>query len=123
MTTDEAAATASAWLEALAAALATPDIAAATALFGEECYWRDLVSFTWNIRTVEGHDGIAAMLQATLPHVRPSHFVVKGGAERDGDIVVAWFTFETAVARGVAVIARGCAPGRSASPGRWPGGR
>jgi putative flavoprotein involved in K+ transport len=101
MTIDEATASASAWLDALGAALAKPDIAAATALFGEECYWRDLVSFTWNIRTVEGRDGIAAMLTATLPHVRPSHFAIKGEAEVDGDLIVAWFTFETAVALGI----------------------
>ena len=101
MTTDEATATASAWLDALGVALAKPDIAAATALFGEACFWRDLVSFTWNIRTVEGRDGIAAMLAATLPHARPSAFAIKGEAERDGDIIAAWFTFETAVARGI----------------------
>ena len=97
----EATATASAWLDALGAALASGNIATATALFGDACYWRDLVSFTWNIRTVEGRDEITAMLAATLPHVRPSHFAIKGEAERDGDIISAWFTFETAVARGI----------------------
>jgi len=97
----DATATASAWLDALGAALAGSDIAAATALFCDECFWRDLVSFTWNIRTVEGRDGIAAMLAATLPHVRPSAFVIKGEAETDGDIVSAWFTFETVAARGI----------------------
>jgi putative flavoprotein involved in K+ transport len=101
MTTDETTATASTWLAALGDALATRDIAAATALFGTECYWRDLVSLTWNIRTVEGRDGIAAMLGATLPHIRPSHFALRGEAEREGDLVTAWFTFETAAARGI----------------------
>ena len=35
------------------------------ALFAADGYWRDLVSFTWNIRTCEGTDEIAAMLAAT----------------------------------------------------------
>jgi putative flavoprotein involved in K+ transport len=101
MTASEATATASAWLQTLGAALAGSDITTATALFDNECYWRDLVSFTWNIRTAEGRDGIAAMLAATLPHVRPSHFAIQGEAERDGDLIAAWFTFETAAARGI----------------------
>lgn len=101
MTANEATASASAWLKTLGAALATPDIAAATALFGAECYWRDLVSLTWNIRTVEGRDGIAAMLAATLPQARPSAFAIEGEAECDGDLIAAWFTFETASARGI----------------------
>jgi putative flavoprotein involved in K+ transport len=101
MTTGNETAIASAWLDSLDEALAARDIMAATAMFGEECYWRDLISFTWNIRTVEGRDGIAAMLGTTLPHIRPSSFALKGEAERVGDLIEAWFTFETAVARGV----------------------
>ncbi len=92
---------ASAWLKAFGAAVASQDVAAATALFGEECYWRDLVSFTWNIRTVEGRDGISAMLTATLPHTSATSFALKGEAEKVGRLIEAWFTFETAVARGV----------------------
>jgi putative flavoprotein involved in K+ transport len=94
-------ATASAWLKALDAALAARDVAAATALFGEECYWRDLVSLTWNIRTAEGRHGIAEMLGATLAHARPSGFAIKGEAEAVAGRTEAWFTFETAVGRGI----------------------
>ena len=89
------------WLGALDTALGAGDIAAATALFGEECYWRDLVSLTWNIRTVERRDGIAAMLAATLATAAPRNLRLRGGAERDGDINAAWFTFETATGRGI----------------------
>jgi putative flavoprotein involved in K+ transport len=101
MTTGNETAIASNWLDELAAALARGDVDTATALFGDECYWRDLVSFTWNIRTVEGRDGIAAMLAATLPPTRPFSFALKGEAETAGGLVEAWFTFETAVARGI----------------------
>jgi putative flavoprotein involved in K+ transport len=40
------------------------------------------------------------MLAATLPRVRPCCFCVDGPAEILGDTISAWFTFETAVARG-----------------------
>ena len=49
---------------AASAALERGDHAAATAMFDEDCYWRDLVSFTWNIKTMEGQDQIADMLRA-----------------------------------------------------------
>ena len=88
------------WLDRLGSALADHDLDAALALFAPECYWRDLVAFTWNIKTVEGHDQIRDLLQSTLARVQPDHWQIEGaGHEADG-VVDAWFTFETAVARG-----------------------
>jgi len=95
-----AAQAASTWLAAFAAALERRDVDAAVALFGPESWWRDLVSFTWNIRTQEGPDAIRAMLQATLADVRPTAFAIEGEPAEAGGVVEAWFTFETAVARG-----------------------
>ena len=43
----------SAWLSKLEAALKNSDTKAASALFAEDCYWRDLISFTWNIITLD----------------------------------------------------------------------
>ena len=37
------------WLASFEEALTAGDIEAAVALFAEECFWRDLVSFSWNI--------------------------------------------------------------------------
>lgn len=93
--------TVSAWLADFAAALAKADIAAATALFAEECYWRDLVSFTWNIKTVEGRDEIAAMLETVLAAVKPANFAITGDATEAHGVAEGWFTFETEVARGL----------------------
>ena len=98
--TPDATAIARAWLGRLNAALAAGDAAAAATLFGDECYWRDLVALTWNIRTVEGRDAIAQMLNATLPTSRLQHLRLEGEAEENGDVIEAWFSFETAVARG-----------------------
>ena len=41
------------WLGRLGHALIAGDASAAAAAFGEDCYWRDLVSLTWNIRTMD----------------------------------------------------------------------
>ncbi len=88
------------WVSDLDAALARGDAAAASALFGDECYWRDLVAFTWNIATQEGREGIAAMLKSTLPAVKPANWQVVGEASAANGITEGWITFETAVARG-----------------------
>ena len=57
---------ASQWLAGLEEALSTRTITAVPALFDDVCFWRDLVAFTWNIKTMEGKEAIAAMLGATL---------------------------------------------------------
>ncbi len=80
------------WLASFASALKRSDIDAATALFADECYWRDLVAFTWNIVTLESRSAIADMLKARLGDVKPDSFELAG---RPG-----WFTFETAQGRG-----------------------
>ncbi len=90
------------WLADFDRALTAGDTAAAAALFGEQSFWRDLIAFTWNLKTVEGREEIRAMLDATLSSVRPSGWAVQDGeepAEADG-ITEAWLDFETAVGRG-----------------------
>lgn len=89
------------WIEKLNSALVAGDAAGAAALFGEECFWRDLIALTWNIRTVEGRDAIATMLKATIPAVHPFNFKISEEAREFQDFVETWFTFETAQARGV----------------------
>jgi putative flavoprotein involved in K+ transport len=88
------------WLWQLSTALEAGDVPAATALFGEECYWRDLVSLTWNIKTVEGREAIAAMLNETVATAKPRDFQIIGEATTSGPITEGWFRFDTGVARG-----------------------
>ena len=88
------------WLSDFEHALKSKNIAGATELFDDDCYWRDLVSFTWNIKTMEGKTQIANMLKAALDDVRPSHWKLEGGATGDEAMTECWLTFETAVARG-----------------------
>ncbi len=88
------------WLSAFGHALAQGDTAAASAMFEADGFWRDLVSFTWNIKTLEGRGQIQAMLDATLRHVKPDAFRLDGDANHADGVTDGWFTFETAVSRG-----------------------
>ena len=77
------------WLSQLEKALKNNDSSAAAELFAEESYWRDFVSFTWNLKTLEGREQIKAMLDEwerrapgrrqkifkALTNTRPSHLL------------------------------------------------
>ncbi|MSP87986.1 MAG: NAD(P)/FAD-dependent oxidoreductase [Alphaproteobacteria bacterium] len=91
---------ASRWLSAFADALSRRDIQAATAAFAEECYWRDMVAFTWNIVTNEGQASIAAMLKETLARVQPTKWALDGPVSAANDVIETWFTLETTAGRG-----------------------
>jgi len=83
-------------------AFASGDIDAAVNLFQADCYWRDLVTFTWNLKTLEGHGEIRAMLSSQLASIKPSNLVQDAkemASEADG-VTDGWFEFETATARG-----------------------
>ncbi|MEK1944761.1 MAG: NAD(P)/FAD-dependent oxidoreductase, partial [Ensifer adhaerens] len=89
-------------LAKLGKALERGDVEAAVNLFQADCYWRDLVTFTWNLRTMEGHDQIRDMLTRQLKTIKPSRFRQdEKELASDGDgITQGWFEFETDVARG-----------------------
>ena len=74
---------AAAWLESLAQALAAGDATAASNLFVDDCYWRDLLSFTWNVTTMEGREAIVDMLEATLATTKPTAWQLAGEATSD----------------------------------------
>ena len=88
------------WLDQFGAALASNQADAVLALFGADCYWRDLVSFTWNIRTQEGHSAVREMLAERMEATGASNFQLEGEATEADGVTEAWFTFETRLARG-----------------------
>src|SRR5260221_8627104 len=90
----------SAWLSNFDSALDRADFDAAVKLFEEESYWRDLLSLTWNIKTLEGKENIKATLEATVPEAKPGQWRIEGNATSDDEVISGWFTFETAVSRG-----------------------
>ena len=95
-----------AWLSSFESALLQRDVEAATQLFlPDECFWRDLLSFTWNIYTAESQQEIRDMLRSTLidsDHIHPPSSCRLQGEVEDltHGLIQAFFTFETPIARG-----------------------
>ncbi|WP_218614366.1 NAD(P)/FAD-dependent oxidoreductase [Pseudonocardia sp. KRD291] len=92
--------TAETWVSAFADALSARDVDRVTSLFAEDCYWRDLVSFTWNLKTVEGREQVADMLNATLERTDPSNWEITAEPATADGVTEAWLSFETATGRG-----------------------
>jgi putative flavoprotein involved in K+ transport len=88
------------WLARFESRLAARDVAGVTELFRVDSFWRDLVSFTWNLRTSEGREAIGAMLDARLDDTDPSGFATLEPATEDGGVVSAFIEFRTAVGTG-----------------------
>src|SRR6266700_7501154 len=89
-------------LSALDKALSAGEVERVVDLFQTDCYWRDLVTFTWNIKTMEGKEQVRDMLKARLADTKPSNWKIADGedaSEADG-ITESWIQFETDVARG-----------------------
>ena len=94
------------WLAQLAAALQKQDAAGAAELFLPDGLWRDLLAFTWTIRTCAGRAAIEAMLREALPRTQPANFDIppprtppRWVSRAGTDCIEALFEFETALGR------------------------
>ncbi|KAI9011588.1 hypothetical protein DFJ74DRAFT_645576 [Hyaloraphidium curvatum] len=102
---------ASEWLAAFGSALSVGAPAGIAACFSpEEAHWRDILAFSWDIRTTSGAGKIAERLAELLPPAKPRDFRFAEGrtpprsAKRGGrDVVEAIISFETAVGPAFAV--------------------
>ena len=92
------------WLSSFSDALARHDIDAALSLFATDCYWRDMVAFTWNVKTTEGKPDIAAMLGATLASTQPTNWQLGEVSGTRSGTIEAWFTFDTKAGRGKGIF-------------------
>ena len=102
---------ATAWLDAFNAALSQNNTTAAAALFLPDGHWRDLVSFTWHIQTMNGIFDIAATLGWTQPTIQATNFRVAPDrvaprlVTRAGTSTIeALFAFDTAAGHGSGVL-------------------
>jgi len=95
--------TASEWLARFSEALASGEVDRVTGLFGDECYWRDLTSMTWNLHTAEGREQIGAMLSGVEPGAWPTDLETTSESEADG-VHEAWFTFGNATFTGKGLV-------------------
>ncbi len=89
-------------LDKLNKALGKNDDKAVAKCFEPDGYWRDLASFTWNIKTLEGAPAIAAMVKAQQDHIKGGDFkITRNEAPTDeGTFQQAWIDFETKLGRG-----------------------
>ncbi|KAI5066653.1 hypothetical protein GOP47_0019277 [Adiantum capillus-veneris] len=87
-----------AWLHSFEKALQERDVNAASELFvEEECFWRDLLAFTWNLYTAESREEIRVMLAATLDAAQPRAWQIEGHVEEAEAtlLIQAFIRFET----------------------------
>lgn len=94
------------WLARFCAALTDRDRRSVTDLFHPDAWWRDLLAFTWDLRTAQGEEAIGALLaqtEADAVSARPL-----GPAEvvetDTGSWVQGLFEFETQTLRGRGVL-------------------
>jgi len=99
------------WLQDFEKSITDPDYDSLTVLFHDDCHWRDLLAFTWNIQTVSGIEKIINALKFHNPKVKPSGFKVDSHrtapriVTRAGEEVIeAIFCFETKFGQGSGVL-------------------
>jgi len=90
------------WLAGFEAALAGADAADLAGLFAGECHWRDILAFTWDLRTASGAAAIAGRLLPAQARMRARGFRLAPGrtpprrVSRAGtEAIEAIFAFET----------------------------
>lgn len=99
------------WLADFESALRSRDQAELASLFADECHWRDLLAFTWNITPLQGSTAIASRLAETQARIQARNFEVPKNrtapreVKRVGvSVIEAIFEFETELGRGHGVV-------------------
>src|SRR5208283_172846 len=79
LTSISAAAAAETWLCDFGAALASGEAARIATLFAEDCHWRDVLAFTWDLRTTSGAASIAQRIASALSQTAPREVALAPG--------------------------------------------
>lgn len=89
------------WLDAFAAAIASNEPGAVSALLTDDVYWRDILALSWDIRTCAGNADASAAIAGFAAIRRPANFVLDTTSVqlvKRGEMVPsieALFSFET----------------------------
>ncbi|MFC9836090.1 NAD(P)-binding protein [Rhodococcus sp. NPDC127530] len=108
------------WVAGFGAALERGDVPGAAEHFLVDGWWRDLLSFTWDLHTAHGRADIETRFADSVPVHEPRHLVLSPAhpaevvADPEGDWIQAFFTFETTLAR-----SRGFVRLRRDDDGEW----
>jgi len=99
------------WLGTFEQALKAGDEGALRAVLAEECHWRDLLAFTWNITLHDDRDHAMADLRRAQPTIQAQNFRLAETrtpprrVKRHGiDSIEAFFSFETKFGRGSGIV-------------------
>lgn len=90
------------WLDDFERVLGDGDHEGAAALFLAESYWRDLLAFTWDVRTFEGPARVQQAFRLCAAPTRARHLRLEDAEPRwapvghYGEALHAFFTFDTA---------------------------
>ena len=114
------------WLHEFESALVADDMKAVAGMFVEDSYWRDLVAFTWHLRTFSGRASIISAMHDLMPSARPQKFRLAEDrtpprwVNRAGvDAIEAIFCFETKTGRGSGVLRLVPTPGNPENFASW----
>jgi putative flavoprotein involved in K+ transport len=94
------------WFARFSEALSLGDYVSLGALFNDDCYWRDLLTFGWKLQTLKGIPQITSWLEKSFEidpavNLRLAGDVSESGlGDIFGHTIESFFEFETSVARG-----------------------
>ena len=101
------------WLTRLESVLKNNDIASLPNLMHQDSWWRDMLAFSWDLRTIHGLDKLSAYFSDNLSHTAPSNFKLKDTGKFAPNVqspieglewVESMFSFETKVGRGKGML-------------------
>ncbi|RDW69808.1 putative flavin-containing monooxygenase YUCCA3 [Coleophoma cylindrospora] len=101
------------WIDSLESLLKSNDAAGLARLMHQDCWWRDMLALSWDIRTIHGLDKVAEYLTLNLSHTTPQNlrlretgkFAPSLGHPTEGvEWIESMFDFETKVGRGSGML-------------------
>ena len=101
------------WLTRLENALKNNDIASLPALMHQDSWWRDMLAFSWDLRTIHGLDKLSAYFSDNLSLTAPYNFKLQDNGKFAPNVqspiqglewVESMFSFETKVGRGKGML-------------------
>jgi hypothetical protein len=106
----DAAVVAQAWFQTFANYVQTDDVDGIVSQLVDDAFWRDMLTFTWDLRTFYGRDRIKQFLADRLATTKPSKLqidatsIALGSPYPDIVWIQAFFTFSTMVGTGSGIF-------------------
>lgn len=99
------------WLQEFELALVALDSDAIGRLFHQDCHWRDILAFTWDLSAFEGRDAVAGKLAKNQQDVGAADFYIPEGRKAPRKVrrvgrecIEAIFEFSLSVGKGAGIV-------------------